>query len=233
MKSDTVLLYVATVLFWLAAVNNAPAYEMEISYGQSQYTKSDNGIWWQAGPAADGFYDQFDLKPKSFSIGVTDYLTDGVRWRAGYTHLGEVTSFSKAVPNDHNYNGVDGCVGKCLPMAYWYGRGYVDGFYLTASPEYKTGNWVFAVEGGLWLFKPDFTMMVTDIYDTHEDTSPRWVINQHKNGYEFGAVMGASIGFKNTSIAFTMYKSESTGPTEGDIAIYKGYTQNIAIRYRF
>lgn len=211
----------------LLLASTAHAVDFELSGGISKYQQSDNGTWWQ-----NPFPNSFEMTTTSFGIGVTDYLTDAVRWRVGYTHLGNVSSYAEAVGNDNNYNGVDGCVGPCMLMSHWYGKGYAQGIYATLAPEYSFGKVKVFVEGGLWYYDPAFSMTVPDWYSGPGDTTPKFVQVDHEEGNQIGPVFGFGIEYDKTQLVMRWFKTEANGNPD-TVAIYQKYTVNLSIRRIF
>ena len=226
MKTNKAMILIGMLLF--VSTISANAAELEISTGQSKYTKSDNGIWWQ-----NPFPNEFKLQSNSIAIGMTDYLTDNVRWHAGYKHLGNVSSYAEAVGNDYNYNGVNGCVGACMPMSHWYGFGYVHGIYATLAPEYRfTDKAKVFFEAGFWAYQAIFTMTIPDWYSAPGDTVPKYIRVEHSGGLVLGAIFGAGIEYDNMQLVVTWLRSDANGNPD-TIAIYQHQTMDVSLRVRF
>lgn len=214
------ILLLITMLF----VIPVQAADIEISLGHAQWEKSGNGIWWQ-----DPFPNQFNLQSTSYTIAISDYVTESSRWRVGYTNLGAVTSYAEAVADDANYNG-HGCYDPCLPMSHWYGTGSVDGIFASLAPEYKIGNVILSAEAGLWFYTPKFVMDVPDWCPTHGCT-PQSIQARHRPDMQIAMMFGIGMSYKSLLINVRSYRVDASG--DEFPAIYQGYTHDISIGYRF
>ena len=211
-------------IVFLAAIAafNAGAVQIDASIGQATYTKSNNGDWWQEGPASEGFYDNFNLRSTSYSIGITDMFAPSWRWRVGYANLGRVSSLAYATTDDATYNlQLKRCNLGCQ-FQYYIGSGEVDGIYATLAKEVDIGGFTLYAEAGAWLYRAQFKMQTTagGLHDTFDS----------KDVYEVGPVFGFGVGRKNTSVAMTFRRADRNGQFP---AIYQGYTQTLELRHRF
>lgn len=206
----------------------AAAAEMELSAGQSTYQKAGNGIFYQ-----NGFENEFQLQSNSVGLGFTDYITDSVRYHAGYMNLGWVSSYAKAVPVDANYNGVNGCNGPCLPLATWHGSGKVEGIYYTVAPEIVCGKWKAFIELGGWAYQATHSVIVPDTISCAGCTPVSYHFI-HKRVIDYGFVYGAGIEHDKTQLAINFWQSSLSGSDlNTDVGFYDGYTMNISLRQRF
>lgn len=191
----------ALILFFLLCAS-AHAVDLDLGIGQAQYQKPGNGIWYQ-----EPFPNQFNLTPTTYSIGLTGYMTDSLRWRAGYLNMGSVTSSALAVADDANYNG-HGCNKPCLPLSHWYGTSHLDGIYFTALPEYKTGDWSFFAEGGFWIYRAKFDMDIPDWTPTFTHTEHLYVSS---DVHKIGSVLGLGIKYGHTSFMVEQLDAHAGG----------------------
>ena len=205
----------------IALIVSVPAYavDLEMSVGQTQYTKVDNTNWWQAGPASQGFSDNFNLTTTAFTIGITDKYSQHVNWRVGYADLGRATSVAMATATDSMYNiSTQSCNPGCR-MNKFVGNSDSDGVYATA--QYITDVGLFA-EAGLWIYRNNLNMTATSgvgLYSVPaEDT------------FQVGPVVGVGYKKNNVSIAATVYEVQRTGQWPG---IFTGYASVVSIRYKF
>lgn len=221
--------FIALMLLWLSKVGDVEAAEIEIIAGQSTYQKSDNGIFYQ-----NGFENEFQLKSSSIGIGFTDYLTESIRYHAGYMNLGNVSSYAKALPTDANYNpGTSGCNGECLPLAQWHGSGKVEGLYYTVAPELILGKWKVFIEGGVWAYQATHSVIIPDTISCAGCT-PRTYHFIHKKTIDFGFVYGVGVEYDKTQLTINFWQSNVNGVDPNtDIGFYQGYTMNISLRQRF
>lgn len=224
-----IIFIIATLLLPLSAF----AWDWEASVGQSSYYKSDNGIWWQNGPAADGFTDDFRLKPASFTIGAAGYVSPAMRWHVGYANLGEVSSYATATRNDIQFNMATGkCNGTCPVLATWRGYGEVEGIYFTVAPEMHIGSTKVFFEIGPWLYNAKFTMVMDGGTNPGSTVIQPAVHVKHKEKLEVGVVVGFGVSVrKNLDVLWRAYRADANGDEYP--AIYQGYTTNLSVRYRF
>jgi hypothetical protein len=207
-------------IFAMALVLALPAFSMslEISSGLSNFTESDKGIWWQPGPASEGFSTSMDLDSKSITIGVSGYATDWAKWRVGYAHLGKVSTKAWATSDDLDYD-FDGQ--KCRPgctMAYYHAKGSVQGVYALLAPEIRSGNWSAFVEGGAWVYVPKF--------EVGDDVLAP---NKIEEKLTVGAVAGLGVGYKNVSLVARAYRVDPMSVSLP--ANYQGYAKTFGVQY--
>jgi len=198
--------------------------EFEIHVGQSQYSKSENGIWYQ-----DGFANEFDLDAPSVGFGFTDYLVPGIRWHAGYVNLGKVSSTALAVP-DAQYNGINGCHSKLCELDRYDGEGSLEGIYLTVAPEVKIGAVKAFVEGGAWGYIPHINIKV--YRGTTSMSNKVWDVTTDEH-MQFGAVIGFGFEYDKTQIIETRYTSQVSNVEPNTIPFWNGHVTNISIRRIF
>ena len=215
------------LLALLLLSSTAMSFEFDIGIGQSIYSRPENGIWYQ-----NGFENDFKMQTVSASFGINDYIYENLKYRAGYMNLGNVSSYALAVARDDNYNGVDGCIGPCLPLSHFYGTGKVEGLYATLQPQYKINSVTLFLEGGLWLYRPTFSMIVPDARSCAVGCD-YYVHNESENDLYIGPVFGFGARYKNIEIAVTFWRVDSYGTDEKKIPIYQSLTNNISIRSLF
>jgi hypothetical protein len=208
----------------LALCGPVMALDYEVSIGNTQFTPTPNGIWWQ-----NGFAHQLDMNSQSYSLGITDRFNNGLRWRAAYTRLGNTYSNTMAV-SDANYNGVDGCRQPCTETPWAVkGEGSIRGYSFTLAPEIYLGyGFKGFLEGGLFLFLPKFMAscgrtMSGPMYDCIE-----W-----NNGWQVGPQIGVGIEYSKTQLVWTTYRVDAPEPRPDYIPNWMGWAMNVSLRQRF
>lgn len=215
------LLLIAALLI----TSSANAIDFEIGIGQTDYQRSPNGIWWQ-----NGFDHSFDLRANSINLGVSDYVTESIKWRVGYTHLGTVSSWALAVP-DAQYNMVNGCHSPSLcELDQYIGKGSIEGIYLTMSPEMKIGSVKLFMDAGLWGYFPHFNMKV------YRGATPRrdsfWDVHTDEH-MQFGPVLGVGVEYEKVQLVATIYASQVGGVEPNTIPFWGAYTPNLTVKMVF
>lgn len=199
----------------------ASALDLELSIGSTKFGKTDNGIWYQ-----NGFDHTLDLQSPSYSIGVSDYVSPGTRWRLEYTRLGNTSTKARGVA-DANYNGVDGCNGPCWNVNHYHTSGSVRGFSATLAPEWNIGGGfkVFA-EGGVFVYLPKF------VVQAGETECVEWQ-NEYREGWQAGLQLGGGIQKGKTQFVLTAYNIDAKTPDENAIPNWQKWAVNAKIRQLF
>ena len=215
------------LIIMLLFVTNCYAVEFEILAGHSVYATSNNGIWYQTGKGLDY---HFERDANSVGFGLTDYIAPDVRWHAGYMNLGETTSWAIATP-DADYTG-SGCVkSPCDKYDVYMGKGSVEGFYFTVSPEYTYNDFKFFVEGGLWAFLAKFNATVIG---PRTQTYNQVFFNMNKKeDWQLGLVVGFGVEYRKTQFLVSAWRVDSVNDWDVMIPNYQGYTTNFSIRHIF
>ena len=207
----------------LLMASTAQAVDFEASIGRTEYTKSDNGIWYQ-----NGFYNDFSDGATSYSLGFTGYAYESVKWHAGYANLGQVASYALAVP-DAQYNGVNGCYAPCT-LDQYIGKGSIEGIYITLAPEMQFGKAKVFVEGGIWGYIPHFNMKV--YRGTGTPATPFWDATTDEH-MQFCPVFGFGVEYDSLQIVATIYSSHISSVEHNTIAFWNETVTNISIRKAF
>tara|TARA_R110000868_G_scaffold211993_2_gene462023 strand:+ start:5809 stop:6459 length:651 start_codon:yes stop_codon:yes gene_type:complete len=208
----------------LAALSiQAHAVDLELSLGHTQFGKTENGIWYQ-----NGFDHTLDLDSNSWSIGVTGYATDWMRWRAQWTQLGTMATWAKGV-NDANYNGGGAsCYDPCENHKTYKTEGSLRGLSLTLAPEMNLGMGVKGfVEGGVFYNLTKFHA------EASEGGNHFTYQNEYREGWNWGTQLGVGLEYKKTQLVVTWYKADAPTKDENAIISRSGEVLNVAIRYRF
>jgi hypothetical protein len=189
-------------------------FEIEAGIGGSAYQNGPNGRWYQ-----DGFAHQMDLTAPAIEAGFTGDLYQaehwGVSWHADWAWLGTIHTNALAVPDDANYNKTtDSCVGQCMPLARYVGSGHDQGFLLTLEPHVDYGGWRFGIEGGPYLHRSTWSETVIGWTSPQVSVPRNFVVNNDPK-WRLGAVVGASIAYKNFSLAYQYFMNQapSSDPT--------------------
>lgn len=217
---------------------SANAWEVEASVGQTHFSRSVNGVWWEK-----GWWNEWNTKSNSAYIGATDYVNyesrwfSRLRWRAGFQYLGQVSSRA-LVTNDGEYNGHNGCVSTgCTSMVNMRTEGSVRGFTAALAPEWYVGNgYRVFVEAGLFAYVPKIDVYFSDVTTPNDENH-----YSYKGGINFGPTLGIGISNKNMDVVLTAYKLDATNDKpQCDKCIVVpnwgsnfGDTVNLSVRFRF
>ncbi len=185
----------------------AHALSFEVGAGVGQYQPAPNGIWYQKGFGYD-----LHLTGPVVSFGVVGQLRPWLRYGIRYLDLGSMSSNSTDTPSDANYNGVrQACNGKCWPMANYVGHGSVQGIAITLQPQYRLAPHLYSfLEGGLWIYRPTWTMNVYHWCSTRTALP----LNLHivdPSRFQLGWTFGSGIRYRQTSVAFDLYSVRVLG----------------------
>lgn len=211
------IIFIAIAFFSMAA----NALDLELSVGTTKFGQTDNGIWYQ-----NGFDHTLDLQSPSYSIGVSTYLTSGMRGRLEYTYLGNTSIKARGVA-DANYNGVDGCNGSCWNINHYHTSGSVRGFSATLAPEWSVGGgYKVFIEGGLFVFLPKF------VAQAGETEAVVWQ-NEYREGWQTGLQLGGGVQHGNTQFVLTAYNVDAKTPDENAIPNWQGLAFNVKLRQLF
>lgn len=204
---------------------NCFAMDGEISVGETHFAHPPDGLWYQ-----QPFPHDIQLNSPSIALGISDYVSDGIRYHAGYRYLGRVTSNAQAVASDALYAKYGASAGNHIAMATWIGQGNVNMLYATLAPEYRVGDWTFAVEGGFTAYRSTWDEQVVN-YQTTSNGPYQTSTLRHRPIIETGRTYGASIKYKQIEVVYSLFDITTTG--DGYPSAYVGMAQNISVRYRF
>jgi len=201
------------------------AVDYELSLGQTQYKQSNNGTWFQ-----EAFPYTVDLNSINWSAGVSHKFDSVPRVRAEFVNLGKASADAWAVPIDAYYNtNSNECVGRCLPLARFQSSGSVKGIALTIAPEMKFGDFSVFVEGGIYIFRPTYSAVVTNVRWTYE-AEPITVYTKHNTTTQMTYVMGLVVRYKQVEFVARYYDVEAA---DDDVpAVYLG-AYSASVRFRF
>ena len=209
----------------LLFASSAQAADIELGIGHTTFNPSDNGVWWQ-----QGLDHHLNMDDNSINLGLTDYLTDSIRWHAGYMHLGKTSTWAIAT-SDANFTGSGCATNPCAYSDVYIGSGEVQGVYLTAAPEYNWGNVKLIAEGGLWFYKADFNMVVIRPVGLN---SSQVIWNQNKqDAIQIRPVFGLGVEYNKVQLMLDMYGVDSSGEEINHIPNYKGSATNLSLIARF
>lgn len=213
------------LIIWPACSANAA--DIELAVGRSQFTVIADGNWYQ-----DPFPHSINLVSPSIAIGITDYVTDAIRYHAGYRYLGAVRSDAQAVASDPYYHKYGADAAKYLKLGRWTGYGSVNMIYASLAPEYRANNGItYSVEFELSVYRPTWTEDVTDVQQDvglflqnfHFEHDPR---------LEIAKAIGFGIKYESTQLLIQYYLDINAA---GDAipAIYKGSVINVSLIHTF
>lgn len=207
----------------------ANAVDFDVSIGQTMWTPSDNGTWWQ-----QPFKREWPDHATSYSIGVSDEISPWLRWNAGYSNLGTINSYGQAVGDDV-YGATNNCTtGACPPPDDWYGNGTVDGVYFTLSPQVTYNDIIYSAEIGVWNYQPKSVVYVPAQHPCGLCNPPPLVNNVYfvtSSDRMWGQVFGGKINYKNLFFRARAYWTDSSDKEYP--ATYQKYTYEISIGYIF
>lgn len=215
-----VCIFAAVALFF---VNDARAVDFELGAGRSLYQETEHGTWWQ-----NGREHHIENHTNSFNLGLTDMLTDNIRWRVGYMNLGSQHLWSIDT-SDPDYDG-EGCMSSpCAQNAIIIAKGHVEGYYFTLAPEYRYKDVKFFVEGGFWLYQAHSDITLIDQSPTNQVIR----VFHKKDDEQANWVAGFGMEYKNTQLAFMAYRVDSSGEWINHQPAYRRITYNISLRHHF
>ena len=184
------------ILFGLFIWNHAKAMEMELGIGQTHFSHTPNGTWWQ-----QGFPYKLDMSHLADSIGMTGRINSWLRWHTDYESLGRASENSWDTPSDANYSITtpNHCNGTCLPLANYVGSGSIRGIALTLAPEYRIADDLrFFVNAGPFLYRSSWNEQVYNWFGTT-------VYLNHKTRWEIGEKIGLGIRNHRFGIEYDWY----------------------------
>lgn len=205
------------------------AVDFEIGAGRTQFSAQQDGVWYQ-----NPFPYDLELQSNSVSLGITDYVQPGWRYRAGWWYVGRATSSALAVGADAVYAAYGKEAGQHYPLTHWYGQGTVNELYATVGPEWQVGSFTLAAEGGFTLCKSTWTESMPDFVPLANNAqgygSPYPLTVQNAAPIHGGYMYGVSVGYGRTSLALTRTSARTSGDWPG---IYTGEATNLSVRVRF
>jgi hypothetical protein len=188
-------------------------FNFEAGIGGAAYQSGPDGLWLQ-----QGFEHKLNLSAPAIEAGFTGNILQrpswGLDWHLDYVWLATIHTQGKAVP-DANYNlQTKTCNGPCLPFANFTGSGHDQGFMLTLEPHYDYRGFRFGVEAWPYLHRSTWSADATNQVDFFGQT-PRSTHFEHDPKWQLGAVVGASVGYKNFALKYQylLNRRSSSDPT--------------------
>lgn len=213
------------IILFLYLPLSAHAWDFEIGAGVARYTPMRDGIWYQ-----EGFPHKLQLTAPALQIGVAGNLLPHLDWHADYVYLGQVRSDAIAT-TDENYNlTTKSCNGTCTNRDRLIGYGSVHGIKLSLEPYFIWRGIRFAIEGGIFAFKPFYH--VTGTTNPVENNYQPMAMGDvtHRSKIQFSPMLGASIGYKNAELSYQYFNTRAWGD-QWDTVYNR--THVLQIRYRF
>lgn len=222
---------VGAALAFSSAAHSESWFQLEAGIGGSAYSRGADGYWLQ-----EAFPHKLQLTAPAVEVGITGDLYTarswGISYHIGYAWLGTVHTDAEAVPLDSDYSvRTKTCNAPCLPLARYQGSGHEAGFILSLEPYYRVGNWRLGVEAGPFIHKTVWTEDVSNIVYDNSQSSPISLRYTSSDGWRVGMVVGASVSYKDFSIAYQHFLVRPTGNNPGP-AIWHSVDM-LAARYRF
>ncbi|MGN6661602.1 MAG: hypothetical protein ACTHKN_21665 [Achromobacter mucicolens] len=204
---------------------------LEAAIGQSRYTAQSDGTYYQ-----EGMPHQLKLNAPAWSAGFTGPVyrsaSWGVDWHVNYTDLGRVSVDCTCTPLDANYDLATKRKGDmAIPDAHFQGSGRARGVALTLEPYVMYRGWRFGIEGGLFPYRPEFDVTVSDL--AYSMDGPRTTINASTpRAVQLGKVIGVSVGRGNFRVAYKHYVLPTRYDDQHAPAMWRG-ADVIEVRYVF
>lgn len=212
-----IVAFILSASSWLAH-----ALDYEISAGHTTFQKPPNTIWYQR-----EFPHIFDLNSGSYSVGVSDYMTSTIRWRAAYTRIGDVLSDAQAT-SDAIYTATGHCVTGVCPLNTYRTEGSVRGFSLTLAPEKQVGGVKVSVEVGAFIYMPKFYAEVAGCAScTVTDRK------EYSEGWKVGPQIGVGVEYQRVALVLTAYKIDAPTPDVDAVPNWGPWAANVSMRVRF
>lgn len=194
--------------------------------GVSQFTPHDDGIWYQE-------IFPYELHMRSGSVGLRYDIkvSEKTSYSLGYMNLGKVSSSAIAVgvdsPGDGGYDAATKtCVNGCMPTSHWCGQGEVQGLY--GSYVYHIGPW--AVEAGLYLYRPTWTVVVPD-WRGCRTCAPIPIETPNTFHWQVGPMLGLRYSIDKWSLNLSTWHT-ATEKTDYS-SLYHNQTWNLSVGYQF
>lgn len=200
----------------------ALAIDFEFGIGNTTFSKPPNTIWYQ-----QEFHHTFDLNSGSYSIGVSDYLTQSMRWRVAYTRLGNVSSNAQAT-SDAIYNATNHCTTGHCQLNTYRTEGSVRGFSLTLAPETMVGGIKVFAEAGAFVYLPKFAAHVAS-----SNTGQVYGHVQYSEGWKAGPQIGLGVEYQRVSLVIMAYKIDSPTPDVDAVPNWGPWAMNVSMKARF
>lgn len=200
----------------------------ELGAGVSWYKLAEVGRWYQPGAPVN----QLGMSAPVITVGFTGPLYTrekwGVDWHVDYVNLGRVSA-DCVCTSDENYNTSartfvvqDGTE----PLARYQGAGRAQGIALTLEPYVAWRGFRFAVEGGLFPYRPQWDETVNNVANLGTYT----VYAHTPNNVQIGKVVGVSVGKGPWRVAYRHYVLPTKYDDTHYPAIYKG-ADSLEVRY--
>ena len=200
-------------------------FAFEAGVGASTANKTGDGVWYwssmQHKTPVNSFagrvglqFNLVDAEPKSW--------IPGMRMHAAFNYMGHLHWTSVAgedAPPDHSY-GLDVATNTCYNQNCGYRRefnstGDMMAFSLTIEPYWNLGSdWTVGIEAGPALYRYTWTSFATNLQNSPGhfgpyDTAGAVETFRHAPHWYPGALVGASVGYKNWSIRYNYLYSPS------------------------
>lgn len=207
----------------------AYAVDFEVAAGIAAHQKMPNGWWYQ-----EGLPHKLKLSAPSLQIGLTGDIVSNLAWHADYVYLGKTRSDAIAT-SDENYNlQTKACDGQCHYKSRFIGSGDIHGVKLSLEPYVMWRGIRFGVEGGVFAFRSRWavTLINRPMENGYVDTGA--VTVRHDARIHITPMIGASIGYRDVSIAYQYFRTESRNrDMADDFAPLSRSAHVIMMRYRF
>ncbi|CAE6837970.1 hypothetical protein [Paraburkholderia nemoris] len=227
-----------------AAAHAESFFEIEAGIGGAAYQRGPNGLWMQ-----DGFQHELHLTAPAIEVGFTGNIIQrqywGIDWHADWAWLGTVhtdamvpsantntTSGKWIGPDLVGVNAANPCSGPCNNLSRFIGSGHDMGFMLTIEPHVDYGGWRFGVEGGPYIHRSSWSEDVVNWVGAAGD-APKNIHVAYRPEWRVGYVIGASVGYKNFSLAYQFFKNGVAGTSSNPYPPIWANTHMLLVKYRF
>ena len=179
------LLSVCGILY----IKDAPAAEVTLSLGASQFSAVD-GIWWQSENPHT-----LNLRSPSGAIRVDSDPINGWSLGLGYLYLGKTAANAVASADDGLSPGAPGydplCTGQCWPKSHWIGYGDVKGLFVEARKQFDNGLYA---EGGAYVYRPTWQEYIPD-WRACATCAPTYLEISHDNQIKISPIY--AVGYRS------------------------------------
>lgn len=204
----------------------AHAWQFEAGVGANRYTTRGDGTWYQTGSPGNSVKLDFPAFKAGVSVGLYEGQRFGLRAHVDYVNLGHLASRCQCT-EDANYNmKTHTVVDSSVPTANLSGSGGAQGIALTLEPYLVYRDWQIGIEGGLFPYRPSWSVSALWHLDgsTHTYDTPHSV--------QWGKVVGVNVSYKNFGVSLQHYWLPTRYSDQNAPAMFSG-ANVLMLTYRF
>lgn len=198
--------YLLAALLCAAPISSWASVQLEAGIGVAHADPRANGTWYQ-----DGFPHKLALTQPVAEVGIRIGFNAQTSLSLDAVRLGTYTSDSLDTPADGNYSGnaVRPCVGPCLPLAHYMGRGSIEGLQALFSRT-TAGLWRLGWEFGPFVYRTTWRLDVPNWYAATPSESgyvigPITPIHTDESRWSLGYVAGLRLEHGRWFVALRVY----------------------------